>query len=85
MALAAERRFTNYHRALNRAAWSARQASWVLLGVLITLLVSLEATIVLGADDSLERRHGRQINVKGCHRDAVRSSMSHVIRSFRPN
>src|ERR671922_1445784 len=37
--LATERRFTNYHRVLNRATWSTRQASRILLGVLITLLV----------------------------------------------
>jgi hypothetical protein len=30
MGLAAERRFTNYHRVLSRAAWSARQGSRIL-------------------------------------------------------
>src|SRR5215510_13146949 len=38
MGLATERHFTNYHRVLNRAVWSSRQASRVLLGVLIRLL-----------------------------------------------
>ncbi len=33
--LARERRFVNYHRVLNRAAWSSRAASRVLLGLLI--------------------------------------------------
>jgi hypothetical protein len=82
MGLAAERRFTNYHRVLNRAAWSARQGSRILLGVLITLLVPSGAAIVLGADDTLERRSGRKITAKGCYRDAVRSSKKHVIRCF---
>jgi DDE superfamily endonuclease len=82
MGLAAERRFTNYHRVLNRAAWSARQGSRILLGVLITLLVPPGAAIVLGADDTLERRSGRKIAAKGCYRDAVRSSKKHVIRCF---
>jgi hypothetical protein len=36
MGLAAERRFTNYHRVLTRATWSGRQASRILLGLLIT-------------------------------------------------
>src|ERR671930_548154 len=36
MGLATERRFTNYHRVLNRAIWSARQGSRILLGLLIT-------------------------------------------------
>src|SRR5918999_4887400 len=82
MGLAAERRFTNYHRVLNRATWSARQGSRILLGVLITLLVPPGATIVLGADDTVERRSGRKINAKGCYRDAVRSTKKHVIHCF---
>ena len=82
MGLSAERHFTNYHRVLNRAVWSARQGSRVLLGLLITLLVPPGATIVLGADDTVERRSGRQIKAKGCYRDAVRSSHKYVIRCF---
>jgi hypothetical protein len=80
--LAMERRFTHDHRVLNRATWSARQGSRMLLSLLVTLLVPPEATIVLGADDTVERRSGRKIKAKGCYRDAVRSSKSHVIRCF---
>src|SRR6266850_8412359 len=82
MGLAGARRFTNYHRVLNRAIWSARQGSGILLGLLITLLVPPGAPIVLGADDTVERRSGRKIRAKGCYRDAVRSSHTHVIRCF---
>jgi hypothetical protein len=82
MGLAMERHFTNYHRVLNRATWSALQGSRILFGVLITLLVPPGATIVLGADDTVERRSGRKIIAKGCYRDAVRSSKKHVIRCF---
>lgn len=82
MGLAMERHFTNYHRVLNRATWSARQGSRILLGMLIALLVPPGATIVFGADDTVERRSGRQITAKGCYRDAVRSSKKHVIRCF---
>jgi hypothetical protein len=82
MGLSAERRFTNDHRVLNRAVWSARQGSRMLLGLLLTLLVPPGATIVLGADDTVERRSGRKIRAKGCDRDAVRSSHTHVIRCF---
>src|SRR6266850_8416082 len=80
--LAAERHLTNDHRVLNRATWSARQASRILLGLLITCLVPPGAPIVLGADDTVERRSGRRIKAKGCYRDAVRSSHTHVIRCF---
>jgi hypothetical protein len=82
MGLAMERHFTTYHRVLNRATWSARQGSRILLGLLITLLVPPGATIVLGADDTVERRSGRKIAAKGCYRDAVRSTKKHVIRCF---
>jgi hypothetical protein len=82
MGLAMERHFTNYHRVLNRATWSARQGSRILLGMLLTLLVPPGATLVFGADDTVERRSGRKIRAKGCYRDAVHSSKKHVIRCF---
>jgi hypothetical protein len=82
MGLALERQFTTYHRVLNRATWSARQGSRMLLGLLITRLVPPGATIVLGADDTVERRSGRKITAKGCYRDAVRSTKKHVVRCF---
>lgn len=80
MGRSGEHHFTNDHRVLNRAVWSARHGRQLLLGVLITRLVPPGATIVLGADDTLERRAGRKIAAKGCYRDAVRSSKKHVIR-----
>jgi hypothetical protein len=80
--LAMERRFTNDPRVLNRATWSARQGSRILLNMLVALLVPPEATIVLGADDPVVRRRGRKSNARGCYRDAVRSSTSPVIRCF---
>ena len=82
MGLSSERHFTNDHRVLNRATWSTRQASRLLLGLLVTNLVPPGAAIVLGADDTVERRRGRQITAKGCYRDAVRSTKQHVIRCF---
>jgi hypothetical protein len=82
MGRATERRFTNYHRVLNRATWSARHGSQILLGALLTGLVSPGVTVVLGADDTVERRSGRKIAAKGSYRDAVRSTKKHVIRCF---
>jgi hypothetical protein len=82
MGLSGERHFTNYHRVLNRAAWSARQGSQILLGLLITCFVPPCAPVVLGADDTVERRSRRKIGAKGCYRDAVRSTKKHVIRCF---
>ena len=82
MGLAGEEHFTNYHRVLNRATWSALRAGQILLGLLVRVVVPPGATIVLGADDTVERRSGRQIKAKGCYRDAVRSSRKHVVKCF---
>ena len=82
MGLAGETHFTNYHRVLNRAQWSTVQAGKILLGVLVKAFVPPGATIVLGADDTVERRSGRKIKAKGCYRDAVRSSKKHVVKCF---
>jgi DDE superfamily endonuclease len=82
MGLAWEEHFTNYHRVWNRAQGSALQASRMLLGLLVRVVVPPGATIVLGADDTVERRSGRQSKAKGCYRDAVRSSRKHVVKCF---
>jgi len=82
MGLSGERHFTTYHRVLNRAQWAPLQASRILLGLIVTLLVPPGAVIVLGADDTIERRSGRKITAKGCYRDAVRSSRKHVVHCF---
>ena len=82
MGLATERHFTTDHCVLNRATWSARRGSQILLGVLLSLCVPPGATIILGADDTVERRSGRRITAQGCERDAVRSTKQHVIRCF---
>jgi len=82
MGLATERHFTHDHRVLNRATWSARHGSRILLGLLIWVLLPPGATIVCGADDTVERRSGRKIATKGCYRDAGRSTQKHVIRCF---
>jgi hypothetical protein len=79
MGLAAERRFTNDHRVLNRATGSGRQASRLLVGLLITGLRPPGAPMILGADETVERRSGRKIAAKGGDRDAVRSTQKQVI------
>ncbi len=75
-----EKHFTNFHRVLNRAKWSTLQGSRILLGLLVATFVPAGHPIILGADDTVERRRGKQIRQVGCYRDAVRSSQSHVRR-----
>ena len=70
--LARERRFVNYHRVLNRAAWSSRAASRLLFGLLLDAFAPT-GPVVLGIDDSIERRRGKRIGARGIYRDPVRS------------
>ena len=69
-----DKQYQNYHRVLNRAKWSGLQVSQILSGILVTTFVSTGIPIVLGADETMERRRGRKIKAKGIFRDAVRSS-----------
>lgn len=72
--------FQNYHRVLNRCRWSALALSHVLLLLLVDRFVP-EGEIVLGLDDTIERRKGKRISALGVYRDAVRSSHSHFVKA----
>lgn len=76
-----ERHFTNYHRVLNRDAWSCLAAGQILLGLIVAALPR-DWPIALAVDDTIERRRGRRIKAKGCYRDPVRSSRKHVVKCF---
>src|ERR671912_5432 len=78
--LSRERRFTNYHRVLNRAAWDARAAARLLLGLLIAVFAP-SGPVLLGIDDTVERRRGKRIAAKGIYRDTVRSSKGHFVKA----
>jgi hypothetical protein len=78
--LAREPRFANYHRVLNRAAWSGRAAARVLLGLLLDALAP-RGPVILGLDDTIERRRGKRIAAKGIYRDPVRSSKSFFVKT----
>jgi len=80
MGLSQERCFQNYHRVLNRAIWSSLEVSRVLLGVLVSTF-AVTGPVVMGLDDTLERRRGAKIKAKGIYRDAVRSSQSHFVKA----
>lgn len=75
-----ERRFCRYHRVLSRAVWSSTEASRVLLGLLVEALVP-DGPLVVGVDETLERRRGKRITAKGIYRDPVRSSHSHFVKT----
>lgn len=79
--LSQERQFQVYHRVLNRAKWSSRKLSRVLLTLLLQTCVRPDAPVLLGIDAQLERRRGRKIAAKGIYRDSVRSSKSFFVTS----
>jgi hypothetical protein len=78
---AKEKTFQTYHRLLNRTRWSGLLASRILLGLIIALLPA-SSSIVIGADDTIERRQGKKIPGKGCYRDPLRSTKKHVVKCF---
>jgi DDE superfamily endonuclease len=80
LGLSQERRFVNYHRVLSRARWRGREASRLLLGLLVNRFVPT-GPLVLGIDDTIERRRGKHIQAKGIYRDPVRSSHSHFVKA----
>ncbi len=80
MGLAANPGFSRYHEVLNRARWDSRAVARVLLvRVLDAFLPSGE--VVLGVDDTIERRWGLKIKARGLYRDPVRSSRGHFVRA----
>lgn len=80
MGLDQEAHFQTYHRVLNRAVWSSRKASAVLLGQLVRVFAP-SGVIVMGIDDTIERRWGKRIAARGIYRDAVRSSQEHFVKT----
>jgi hypothetical protein len=81
MGLSHDKHFQTYHRLLNRAQWSSREASRLLLLLLVRLFVPVDAPIVLGIDETIERRRGSNISKRGIYRDPVRSSETFFVKT----
>jgi hypothetical protein len=81
LGLQEDRPFQNYHRVLNRARWSSRALSPILLGLLVRAFVAAGAPVIVGLDDTIERRRGAKIAAKGIYRDPVRSSKGHFVKA----
>lgn len=72
--------FTNYHRVLNRNRWSSRWVARCLFRLLVGAFVP-NGPVVIGLDDTLERRWGAKIAARGIYRDPVRSSHGHFVKA----
>jgi hypothetical protein len=81
MGLAHTPHFQSYHRVLNRAIWSSRPLGHLLLLLLLRAFVPDDAPVVVGIDETIERRRGAKIAAKGIYRDPVRSSKEHFVKT----
>ncbi len=80
MGLSDEVHFQNYHRVLSRAVWSSLAAGHILLRLLVSVFAPA-GVLVMGLDDTIERRRGEKIKALGIYRDPVRSSHSHFVKA----
>jgi hypothetical protein len=81
MGLDQEKCFHRYHRVLSQASWSSLKASRVLLGLLVEAFVPEGEPLVVGIDETLERRYGKKISARGVYRDPVRSTQENFVKS----
>ncbi len=80
MGLDQQKQSHRYHRVLSRAKWSGTEASRVLSGLLVEIFVP-DGPLVVGVDETLERRRGKKNAAKGIYRDPVRSSHGHFVKA----
>jgi hypothetical protein len=64
MGNADDRHFQNYHRVLNRARWPALRGGRILLRLLLRVFVPT-GPVVIGIDETIERRRGEPMAAKG--------------------
>jgi hypothetical protein len=81
MGLDQRKGFHRYHRVLSNASWSSLKASRILLGLLVEMFVAEGDPLVVGIDETLERRYGRRISARGVYRDPVRSTHQTFVKS----
>lgn len=81
MGLRQDAHFQNYHRVLNRARWASLALSPILLRLLLDAFVPDDAPVVVGLDETIERRRGAKITAKGIYRDPVRSSKEFFVKT----
>jgi hypothetical protein len=76
-----DKQFQNNRRVLNRATWSSRRLSKILLLLLVSLFVPANAPVVKGINATIERRRGSKIAARGIYRDAVRSRKEFFVKT----
>ncbi|MDJ0674061.1 MAG: transposase [Calothrix sp. MO_167.B42] len=80
MGLGQEKNYCKYYRMLSRVGWSGLAAAQILLGMIVGFLLGKD-TVIIGIDETLERRWGKRIWGLGIYRDSVKSSQKHTVKS----
>src|SRR5215213_4064893 len=75
--------FAVYHRVLSLGRWSSRAVAHRLLLLLVAAFVPT-GPVVVGIDDTIERRWGAKIKARGIYRDPVRSSHGPFVKASGP-
>jgi hypothetical protein len=73
--------FRRYHEVLSRARWDARAVARRLLVYVLDQLLPDDGPVVIGFDDTIERRWGAKIKARGIYRDPLRSSKGHFVKT----
>lgn len=81
MGLQQETAYNQYHHVLSRAVWCPLALAHTLLRLLVSLFFQADEPLVLGIDETIERRWGSKIKARGIYRDGVRSSGSHLVKA----
>jgi len=66
--------FSKYHQIFNRAAWSPLRLACRLTCLLVRTFFRSELRLTFVIDETLERRWGRRIKIRGHYRDPLASS-----------
>jgi hypothetical protein len=72
---------STHTKRLSQASWSSLKASRVLIGLLVEAFVPKGDPLVVGIDETLERRYGKKLSAKGVYRDPVRSTQENFVKS----
>lgn len=80
MGLAEAADFALYHHVLSQARWDSRVIARKLLSLILERLLPT-GPVIIGIDDTIERRWGKKIAARGIYRDPVRSTHGHFVKA----
>ena len=81
MGLDQQKRFHRYHRVLSRAAGRVGRRVASCWACSVEAFVPEGDPLVVGIDETLERRYGKKISARGVYRDPVRSTHETFVKS----